>query len=274
VQTPTTRFAVLVTLTTLIAACGGESSPAPGAGGTGATGGASGGSGGTGGSTGGTGGSTGGTGGSTGGTGGSTGGKGGTGGTGGSTGGTGGSTSGTGGGSGAGGVPFDDAPTELAGAVCAKAFECCTEEELAAIAIVGSSETQCRLAVATLLQLYSADIETSVEAGRAAYDGEAVAGCIAAQEGRACDDLPSFGEIGCAGAVVPLVPIGDACGAHNECMDGGYCDGATQVASPTGTCAEKKADGEACTIAEECEGGACDTAAGCGPTDDTPICGG
>lgn len=236
-----TRFALLLTFTSFISACSGESTE--GAGGTGATGGASGGSGGKGGST--------------------TGGSAGTGGSG--------AVSGSGGG---GGIPFDDAPTELAGAVCAKAFECCTAEELAALAVVGSSEAQCRIAVALLIELYGADIQDSIDAGRAAYDGEAVAGCIAAQEGRACDMLPAFGEIGCAGSVVPLVAMGEACGAHNECMGGGYCDGATQVSSPTGTCATKKADGEACTIPEECEGGACDSAAGCGPTDNTPICGG
>jgi hypothetical protein len=239
---PYAPIVALLASTWLVAACSGESTPgASGAGAGGDSAGGSGGKGGAGGSTGGSGGSSGGSGGSS--------------------------------GSGSGGVTFANAPTELATAICAKAFECCTEAELEALAVVGTSEAQCRLAVATLLQLYAVDIQESLDAGRAEYDGEAVAGCIAAQEGRSCDDLPSFGEIGCAGAVVPLVEMGETCGAHHECIDG-YCDGATQASTPTGTCAAPKPEGEACTIPEECEGGACNTDTGCTTSDEAPICGG
>src|SRR5262245_13558823 len=117
VKPHSTLFALLASAW-LVAACGGESNVQPGAGGTGGD--SAGGTGGKGGSGGGS--ATGGS-----GTGGSTGGKGGGGGSGGSSGG------------GSGGVTFANAPTELANAVCAKAFECCTEEELMAIAVVGSS---------------------------------------------------------------------------------------------------------------------------------------
>ncbi len=185
-----------------------------------------------------------------------------------SSGGTG-AVSGSGGG---GGIPIANAPVELATAVCGKVFECCSEAQRMGLSILGQSEDQCRLAVATFLALYAADIEASVAAGRADYDGEALAGCVAEQEQRACDMLPGLGDIGCAGAVIPLVPLGETCGAHDECIDG-YCDGATQATSPTGTCAAKKADGEMCGAAEECEGGAC-TSTGCGVATNTPICGG
>lgn len=170
------------------------------------------------------------------------------------------------------GIPLGQAPMRLADAVCAKAFECCNAQELSALLV--TTEDQCRLLVATYVTTYQVNIEASIAAMRATYDGVALADCVDAHEARTCDDLPSFAEIGCAGAVVPLVAMGETCGAHHECIDG-YCDGAGPSAStPTGTCAPKKADGEPCAQPFECEGGACSTADGCGPTSDMPICGG
>jgi hypothetical protein len=165
--------------------------------------------------------------------------------------------------------------------VCAKAFECCTEEELDALALVGESESQCRLAIGALLGLYAVEIQASIDAGRARYDGEGLADCIESPAELGCDMLPGranpgilsfLDAIGCPGVMSPLVEMGETCGAHHECLDG-YCDGATQAWSPTGTCAATKANGEDCTLAEECEGGACSPTDGCEPVDDTPICG-
>jgi hypothetical protein len=165
------------------------------------------------------------------------------------------------------------APAAIAGAVCAKAFECCSAEELMALSIVGETEEQCRSAVTTFVGLYQIDIQTSIAAMRAGYDGDALADCVAEHEARTCDMLPSFEEIGCAAAVTPLIPLGDACGAHHECIDG-YCEGASSASSASGTCAVKKADGEACVDPFECEGGSCSTATGCGTTSGVPLCGG
>jgi hypothetical protein len=274
---------VVLPLSGLVAAaCSGSSSVqgsggAPGKGGAGGTGG--------GGATAGKGGS--GTGGTSGKGGGGSAGKGGSGsagkGSGGampSAGGAGGSLGGEGGApaggtSGTGGaIPIGEAPAAIAGAVCAKAFECCTAEELMGLSVVGQTEEQCRATVAAFLGLYQVNIQTSIAAMRAAYDGDALGDCVAEHEDRSCDELPSFEEIGCAGAVVPLIPLGEVCGAHHECIDG-YCEGAgSSASSPTGTCAEKKADGEPCADPFECEGGACSTETGCGPTDAEPLCGG
>jgi hypothetical protein len=165
------------------------------------------------------------------------------------------------------------APVAIANAVCAKAFECCSAEELMALSVVGETEDQCRAAVAAFIGLYQIDIQTSIAAMRASYDGDALADCVAEHEARACDMLPSFEEIGCASAVTPLIPLGEACGAHHECIDG-YCEGASSASSPTGTCTAKKADGETCADPFECEGGSCSTATGCGSTSGDPLCGG
>lgn len=263
----------------VVAACSGSSS-VEGTGGAGATGGKGGGAA-TGGSGGKGGAATGGKG--AGGSGSGSAGKG-SGGSGTSTGGTGGSglsgeggvpsSGGSAGTAGTVGIPLAQAPMQLANAVCAKAFECCTAEELMALSVIGQTEDQCRAAVAAFIGLYQANIQASIAAMRASYDGGALAGCVDEHETRACDDLPSFEEIGCAGAVVPLIAMGEACGAHHECIDG-YCEGAgTSAATPTGTCAPKKADGETCVNPFECEGGACSTSTGCGPTTGQPLCGG
>lgn len=195
-----------------------------------------------------------------------TGGAGGSGGTG-----TGGSA-GTAGTAGAGGIAIGMAPVAIANAVCAKAFECCSAEELMALSIVGETEDQCRAAVAAFIGLYQIDIQTSTDAMRASYDGDALADCVGEHETRTCDMLPSFEEIGCASAVTPLIPLGEACGAHHECIDG-YCEGASSASSPTGTCTPRKAEGETCTAPFECEGGSCSTATGCGSTSGVPLCG-
>ena len=264
---------VVLPLSGLVAlACSGSSNvqSAGGAGGTGGTGtgggSASGGAAGRGGS----------------GTGGSGAGKG-AGGSNSSTGGTGGgpgeageggapSSGGSAGTAGTSGIPIGMAPVAIANAVCAKAFECCSAEQLMMLSVVGQTEDQCRAFVASFLGLYQIDIQGSIAAMRASYDGDALAGCVAEHEDRACDMLPAFEEIGCAGAVVPLIPLGEACGAHHECVDS-YCDGASSASSATGTCIVKKSDGEPCADPFECEGGSCSTETGCGSTSGAPICG-
>lgn len=263
----------------VFAACSGSSN-VQGSGGSGGTGtagsGASGGKGGGAGTGGKAGAGTGGSGSAGKGSGGSTptGGSSGSGGEGGEAPSTGGSagTAGTGAAGGMGGIPLAMAPASIANAVCAKAFDCCSAEELMALSVVGQTEDQCRAFVATFLGLYQVDIQASIAAMRAGYDGEALAECVAEHEDRACDMLPAFEEIGCPGAVVPLIPLGEACGAHHECIDG-FCEGASSAASATGTCTVKKEDGEPCSSPFECEGGACSTESGCSSTSGAPICG-
>lgn len=259
----------------VVAACSGSSN-VQGSGGTGGTG--TGGASASGGKGGGAG--TGGTGSAgKGGGGGSSGGSGGKGGAAGngeggeapSTGGSSGA-GGSSGGGGSGGIPLGMAPVAIANAVCAKAFECCSAADLMALAVIGQTEDQCRAFVATFLGIYQVDIQTSIAAMRAGYDGDALAECVAEHEERACDMLPAFAEIGCPGAVIPLIPLGEACGAHHECIDS-YCEGASSASSATGTCVVKKADGEPCSDPFECEGGACSTGTGCGSTSGAPICG-
>jgi hypothetical protein len=183
------------------------------------------------------------------------------------------STGGSAGMAGMGGIPIGQAPVAIADAVCAKAFECCTAEELMALSVIGETEDQCRVAVAAFLGLYQVNIQASITAMRSAYDGVALSDCVGNHQLRTCEMVPSLEEINCAGAVVPLIPIGETCGAHHECIDG-YCAGAgSSAATPTGTCTAKKADGEMCAGPEECASGACPST-GCGPQSSAPLCGG
>jgi hypothetical protein len=257
-------FVVVLPLAGLVAAACSGSSATQGTGGAAGTG------------TGGRGGSGGKAGAGSGGSSGATGGRAGTGGTagngeGGEAASTGGGA-GTGGSAGTGGIPIGMAPAAIASAICAKVFECCSAEQRMTLGTIGETEDQCRAFVEAFLGLYQLDIRTSIAAMRAEYDGQALAECVAEHQDRACDMLPAFEEIGCPGAVVPLIPLGETCGAHHECIDG-YCEGASSASSPSGTCTVKKAEGEPCTDPSECEGGACSTETGCGSTTGAPICG-
>ena len=195
------------------------------------------------------------------------------GGTGGLSGGSAGSSSGSGGsgqsggsgpssggsaqGGGTGGVPIQNVPLELAQVACAKLYECCTPEELMDNLIAGDSEQGCTVAYGAFMALGLAALQPSIEAGRIAYHGDALATCLPQVQATDCATLRAGNDDPAAECDVvfePLVGIGEPCMQHAECI-GGYCDGATDV---DGQCAALKSDGAECEDDGECVSDYCD----------------
>jgi len=174
-----------------------------------------------------------------------------------------GGTSGTSGSAGTNGVAIDDAAGVVAVELCTKAFECCSAEEIQASQGVGSVG-QCELAVATIVQLQVNAAKPAIEAGRVAYDGTALERCMTDYGNRTCDMLRTLTSFQCDGLIVPQQADGDACGLSAECQ-GGYCDGSNSATSPVGHCVPTKDLGADCAANAECastfcSSGVCDTA--------------
>ena len=204
-----------------------------------------------------------------------------------------------GGDDGHGATSLDDFSGELSTANCAKQFECCTGAEITAqymgITYDGhaiETEAQCvEFTNAVFSSLAIAHYRTSIEQGRATYDGDAAGDCIGAIEEIACAQFTT-GTIGtgtdCRPFLLPKVTDGGACTQDYECtsdncegatnpIDGPSTDGAcapmpgdgepcddncaTGLYCTSDLCAPTKADGQACNVRDECESGYCDTTA-------------
>jgi hypothetical protein len=184
-------------------------------------------------------------------------------------GGSGGTSSGSGatssGGTSSGGedVPLQNLPLALGEASCAKIFECCSAEEIAANEFLGEDEASCTITVAAFASFLVPPLQDAVAGGRAEYDGAALGECLALLEGFSCNEARSSNPDITAGQecppfIVPLVDLGGDCEQSFECI-GGWCDQASGS-----LCAPKKEDASMCSSDDECQSGYCDFADGCG----------
>jgi hypothetical protein len=202
-------------------------------------------------------------------------------GTGGSSSGTGGSSSSTGGSGGSGGsisgaIPLGALPVELGTVSCAKVYECCTTEEIAQNPFYGETEQECALTMAAFLSLAVGPIQTSIDAGRVQYDGDALAQCLSRYRALTCADLMAGGAdtadslAGCERFLVPRVPLAGACTQDFECIEG-YCDDTTE------TCAALLGPNAECSDDEECVSEYCDLSTSTcqeAPVQPSEFCGG
>jgi hypothetical protein len=215
------------------------------------------------GTTGGAGGAAGGTGGATGG---SAGGAGGSAGTGGS------ATGGRGGSGGSADAAFSDAiydtapvpssiPLEMAAGLfaavaCEKVFACCTEQERMRNVLLATQQG-CEFGFGSLLQALMVQANTAIAANRAMYDPMALAGCLSRYQTQTCEQARATGGISAyrmCNFIKPLVQLGGVCVQSIECING-YCN--LTPGAMMGTCTAKLADGQMCTFADQCQGGAC-----------------
>ncbi len=125
-------------------------------------------------------------------------------------------------------------------------------------------------------------------AGRARYDGDRLAACLATIRSSTCEALGATnhfaGIAGCDQFVVPLVSAGGSCANDFECIagrcragtcaalpaagapctDDGKC-GAGAVCDATATCIATSADGDHCTQAIQCPSQQCTSEGTCAP---------
>jgi hypothetical protein len=165
------------------------------------------------------------------------------------------------GGGGSGGVPLDNLGIALGEASCEKTFECCnaTEimEEFDGVEVNGqpiTTEAQCEAFVGGLATGFLVPgLKASVEAGRAEYDGDAAAACMAVLREASCstfsmEDAIVLEGTGCEQFIIPKVAQGGACTQDYECTTDN-CVGATTEpggASTDGACQPKNTAGQTC----------------------------
>ena len=121
-----------------------------------------------------------------------------------------------------------------------------------------ASTPNCEEALTELLQPFADDLARAVAAGRAAYDGFALAECLADLGKASCAEARTWEPLLVASHcpfVTSLLLAGDDCQASYECSDG-FCQGADP--SRLGRCVfPKLAGGQPCDRGEDCASGAC-----------------
>jgi hypothetical protein len=196
-----------------------------------------------------------------------------------------------------GGASVETFANDLTRLTCEKAAGCCAPIELkyqfAFSDVPVTDQASCEAYLGnflggTLAQIY----QQSIDSGRASWNADVAADCLADLEALSCDEysqhITLFGDapLGC-NPVTPNVADGGECVIWWECTSG-YCDEGTCQAVPgegdacpmgmcganlrcdfvTETCQTYKADGEACEMDAECASN------GCSETYDGPgVCG-
>lgn len=157
------------------------------------------------------------------------------------------------------GIAPDDAPRQLADAVCPKAYECCMTDQLTGNMQAGTDVASCKTKTREAFQNQVAGIKASQAKGRVVYDGLKVQACVdrLSSPSTTCADLNTTNHFSgvreCASFLQPKVAPGDPCTADFECV-GGFCD-TSAVPSGTigdGACKAFAKAGEACGATALC----------------------
>jgi hypothetical protein len=158
----------------------------------------------------------------------------------------------------------DPAATELAKAICPKAWSCCNANQLINNKQAGTDETSCEKLTDDALQKSVLGIKDSQKKGRSMYDGAKVEACAAFIRGATCDELDVTPHVSglpaCGSFATPLVAVGGACANDWECIDG-FCDRTGVASGADGACHARVTVGQSCANASACETAlACDGA--------------
>lgn len=157
------------------------------------------------------------------------------------------------------GIAPDDAPRELAEAICPKAYECCMAKQLMDNEQAGTDVASCEAKTREALGQQVAHIKASQRQGRAVYDGLKVQACVDRLKAPStkCADLNTTNHLSgvpeCASFLEPKVAPGGPCTADFECV-GGFCD-TSNLAPGTlgdGACKAFATAGQACGTATPC----------------------
>lgn len=153
-----------------------------------------------------------------------------------------------------GSVALDDLPAAYAEAYCAVLARC----EGVFYDLVTAYEDCAKVGAERLRQAGLDALSEAVDDGRVEYHPEKVPGCLEAVRTRACDELDVRGLEECEAAVTGTAAEGEPCSLNEECEGSLICETAEQC---PGTCVRRYTAGIACTADDECADGlVCSTA--------------
>src|SRR4051812_24726079 len=180
------------------------------------------------------------------------------------------------------GIPIDKTATDFAKAICPKAYDCCTTEQLMGNDAAGTTEAECETNTSKNFRDSLNTMQGSENAGRAKYDQAQVDLCLAALRAATCTELTAIHSISGIPAcnstfATPLVAIGGKCGQDYECIDSvcqkapGEWEGVCAVGASVGAscttdhCAQNlscdprdaNVDSDSVCVVEQENGGAC-----------------
>jgi len=153
------------------------------------------------------------------------------------------------------GLALAAAPVRVAHLTCQRRLDCCLPTERSGLP---DEPAACERELTDQLTPFFEGFTRAVSAGRATYDGAALAACLTAFETASCPEAHSWEPLlvatrcGFAGAALAA---GEGCRSSYECM-AGFCQGVDQARD--GRCVSPRlADGQPCERGEDCASGAC-----------------
>jgi len=156
---------------------------------------------------------------------------------------------------GGGSVSIDDLPGELESAICGRYVRCGVYASMAACKAEVSSDI--------------AQLQASIAAGRAAYDGDLVGDCLDALGAASCDTTLENARVtpaSCDEAIKGTVADAGTCFTSQECVSGNCDTTNCGMACCSGTCGPTIADaaiGQSCASAGCVDGAFCNDANVC-----------
>jgi hypothetical protein len=147
------------------------------------------------------------------------------------------------------GIPIEKTAKDFAKAICPKAYDCCTTEQLMGNKdLAGTTEAECEANTTQNFRERLNMLQASENAGRSKFDQAAVDGCLTALRAATCSDLTMIRSLAGLPACnstfeTPLVALGGTCGQDYECIDS-VCQKAP--GEWEGVCAAGVATGASC----------------------------
>jgi hypothetical protein len=137
-------------------------------------------------------------------------------------------------------IPVDQTAQDLAQAVCSKAYDCCTTDQLMMnMDLTGTDEADCEQKSAENFRNILQEVQYSVDQKLAVYQADKVDACLRTLRGSSCEDLNMTNHLSgvpnCDSFASPLVQVGGACDNDYECIDG-WCKGPPEGMSGASAC--------------------------------------
>jgi len=167
------------------------------------------------------------------------------------------------------GLSVNDYSEQEVDAYCAKAFQCCSASDRAALFADTngqvSDQASCSSYYRTLYERFASnELHTAIGAGRIVYDSNAGTACLAATAALTCAVFArTAGKDDCSTPIIGQVPDTEACNFDEECASG-YCEGDIELPIPMqGVCKELPGQGapcpeDACAAGVQCANGTCE----------------
>jgi hypothetical protein len=160
------------------------------------------------------------------------------------------------------GIPIDKTAKDFADAICHKAYECCTADQLMNNDAAGTSEAECKTLTEENFRNSLQGIQYSQNANRSRFDQSKVDACLTTLRTSDCATLNMTNHLsgvpGCDRFATPLVAVGGRCDNDYECVDS-YCKFPEDPEPPgPGVCTAGAAVGQSCTANQCAAGLTCD----------------